>query len=309
MLPPGARRVPARFDPEAEIEWTPVWSLTHARARYLPTAYCWYGAEHRPGAAFATADSNGCAAGAVIEEAIVQGFLELIERDGVAIWWYNRLRRPRVAMGLWNDAALDGVIGRFAEIGRDVWALDVTTDLGIPTFAAVSCAAGAPRTRVLLGFGAHLDAQVALRRAVTELVQSLPAADRAASSPASSPDAPQAAALDWFATATVEDHPHLAPDPAARARTPDDYPRPGMTDLLEAIDHCVAAARSRGLETLVLDQTRPDVGLAVAKVFVPGLRHFWPRFGAGRLYDVPVALGWRDCALDETELNPVPIYF
>ena len=39
------------------------------------------------------ADSNGCAAGNTLEEAIVQGFLELVERDAYAIWWYNRLRR------------------------------------------------------------------------------------------------------------------------------------------------------------------------------------------------------------------------
>ena len=37
-----------------------------------------------------------------------------------------------------------------------------------------------------------------------------------------------------------------------------------------------------GLEVLVLDQTRPDVGLPVVRVVVPGLRHFWARFGPGR---------------------------
>lgn len=82
-----------------------------------------------------------------------------------------------------------------------------------------------------------------------------------------------------------------------------------MTDLLDAIEYCVEAARAQELETLVLDQTRQDVGLAVAKVFVPGLRHFWPRFAPGRLYDTPVELGWRSRALEESELNPVPIYF
>jgi oxazoline/thiazoline synthase len=307
VLPRGALRIPARFDPDVEIDWTPVWSLTHARIRYVPTAYCYYGGAGLAGADFASANSNGCAAGNVIEEAVLQGFLELVERDGVAIWWYNRVARPRVDTRLWNDPALDRVMDRFADLGRETWALDVTTDLGIPTFAAVSCA-GSPRSQVLLGFGAHLDSQVALRRAVTELVQSLPVV-RAAESRRSSPQDPEAAALDWFATAKIEDHPYLAPDPAARALTPDDYPRRRMTDLLDAIEHCVGAARSQGLETLVLDQTRPDVGLAVAKVFVPGLRHFWPRFAEGRLYDVPVKLGWRARVLDEAELNPVPIYF
>jgi len=40
-------------------------------------------------------------------------------------------------------------------------------------------------------------------------------------------------------------------------------------------------------------------------VVVPGLRHFWPRYGPGRLYDVPVRLGWLPAPLDESELNPV----
>lgn len=55
--------------------------------------------------------------------------------------------------------------------------------------------------------------------------------------------------------------------------------------------------------------TRPDVGLPVVKVVVPGLRHFWPRLAPGRLYDAPVALGWRESALKEDELNPVPIFW
>jgi len=47
---------------------------------------------------------------------------------------------------------------------------------------------------------------------------------------------------------------------------------------------CIARAARLGLETLVLDQTRADVGLRVVKVIVPGMRHFWARFAEGRLY-------------------------
>ncbi|MFC7511711.1 YcaO-like family protein [Streptomyces thermocarboxydus] len=41
--------------------------------------------------------------------------------------------------------------------------------------------------------------------------------------------------------------------------------------------------RSRGLDLLVLDQTRPDIGMPVVKVLVPGLRHFWARFAPAAL--------------------------
>ena len=49
-----------------------------------------------------------------------------------------------------------------------------------------------------------------------------------------------------------------------------------------------------GHDVLVLDQSRPDIDLAVVRVIAPGLRHFWRRLGPGRLYDVPVKLGWID---------------
>jgi oxazoline/thiazoline synthase len=46
------------------------------------------------------------------------------------------------------------------------------------------------------------------------------------------------------------------------------------------------------------------VAVPVVRVIVPGLRHFYRRFGPGRLYDVPVALGWLGRPLSEHELTP-----
>ena len=59
---------------------------------------------------------------------------------------------------------------------------------------------------------------------------------------------------------------------------------------------------------LVLDQTRPDIGLPVVKVIVPGMRHFWTRYAPGRLYDVPVSMRWRDAPTPEPDLNPIGMF-
>ncbi len=80
-------------------------------------------------------------------------------------------------------------------------------------------------------------------------------------------------------------------------------------DILDDVLHCVEVVRQAGLEMLVLNQTRPDIGLPVVKVIVPGLRHFWSRFGAGRLYDVPVKLGWLSEPRTEDQMNPMPMVF
>jgi ribosomal protein S12 methylthiotransferase accessory factor len=40
------------------------------------------------------------------------------------------------------------------------------------------------------------------------------------------------------------------------------------------------------------------------KVVVPGFRGVAPRFGPGRLFDIPVGMGWVDRPRRPDELNP-----
>jgi oxazoline/thiazoline synthase len=79
----------------------------------------------------------------------------------------------------------------------------------------------------------------------------------------------------------------------------------GRLDTCEQVSACVRLANREGLDFLVLNQTRPDIGVPVVRVIVPGLRHFYRRFAPGRLYDVPVKLGFRERPQSETELNPI----
>ncbi|MEM7159401.1 MAG: TOMM precursor leader peptide-binding protein [Myxococcota bacterium] len=307
-MPPRYRWVPARFDPTQAIDWTPVWSLTHRTHRYLPTALCFFGYARAHGIDFATADSNGCAAGRSVEEAIVQGFLELVERDAVALWWYNRASRPTVELGDFGEPYLEQVRDYYATIDRELWVLDITSDLGIATFAAVSRRVGHEREDITLGFGCHLDPRIAILRAVTELNQILPAvydgSQRHDLDPSFDPNT-----LGWWKTATLENQSYLRPAASAPARRRADYDDLSTDDVRSDIARCVGLAAERGLETLVLDQSRPDTGLAVVKVIVPGLRHFWSRFAAGRLFEVPVTLGWQPHVLTEDQLNPHSMYF
>ncbi len=298
--------VPEPFDESAVVDWTPVWSLTSGARRFLPTGYCYYTAPGSLGAQYYRADSNGCAAGNTLTEAVLQGFLELVERDCVAVWWYNRVRRPAVDLASFREPYLDRLIEEYARLGRTLWVLDVTHDLEIPAFVAVSCRTGPGAEEPLMGFGTHLDARIGLLRAVTELNQML--------SLTSVLDVPPEQVLDhvavrWARTATTANQPYLVPDPSMAPRRWEDFGDPPRhRDLRQAVDHCRAIVEARGMQVLVLDQTRPDIGLAVAKVIVPGLRPFWARLAPGRLFDVPVNLGWLPEPLCEDQLNPTPMF-
>ena len=298
--------VPVRLDPESEMDWSPVWSLTEERHRWLPTSLL-YGipAEQRDRAEFIS-DSNGCAAGNTLEEAILQGFLELVERDAFAIWWYNRLRRPGVDPESFGDDWLAAAPGYYRRLGRDMWVLDVTADLGIPVFVALSRRTDGETEDLLYSAGAHPDPRVAALRAVCELNQCLAWAPRPQEG-GSRLVVDDPMTLNWWKTGRLADHPWLAPAPDIPPRRAADYPVPDTRDVREDVERCRALVEARGLEFLVLDQTRPDVGMPVARVIVPGLRHFWERLAPGRLYDVPVEMGWRNGPLEEAELNPVPV--
>lgn len=283
--------VPEPFDERRRIEWSPVWSLTRQCWRYVPTAYCYYNYPMEHGHDFCRADSNGNAAGNCLEEAILQGFLEVVERDAVALWWYNRLRRPAVALESFEQPHLEQLLAHYGRLGYNVWLLDVTSDFEIPVFAAVARKPGAGGAGWLLGFGAHFDPRIAASRALTEMTQFLPVALSGRE-------------VRLFTGPLSEDK-YLLPDPGQPVRRLADYPVRASGDLRADVERCVALAAGLGLETLVLDQTRRDVGLAVVKVILPGTRPFWARLASGRLYDVAARIGRLPRPLKEEELNPV----
>ena len=298
--------VPPRFDPDAEIDWTPVWSLTQRRHRFLPTSMLYSMPAERRGPADPIADSNGCAAGNTLEEAILQGFYELAERDAFAIWWYNRLGVPGVDLSSFDDAYLAAAPERYAGYERELWMLDVTADLGIPTFVALSRRPDAPTEDIIYGAGAHADPRIAALRAICELNQCLtwlPRPGRADGRPTI--DDPLA--LWWWKTARLADCSWLAPAADEPLRKASEYAGIESADTREDVEHCRALVEARGMEFLVLDQTRPDIGMPVARVIVPGMRHFWARFAPGRLYDVPVGMGRRQRPLRESDLNDAPV--
>jgi ribosomal protein S12 methylthiotransferase accessory factor len=299
--------IPVPFDPEAAIDWSPVWSLTRQEVRYLPTAFCYYDYPLQDDHRFCIACSNGNAAGNTLEEAILQGFLELVERDSVAVWWYNRARRPGVDLDSFAEPYLAQLRAFLEERGREYWALDLTSDLGIPVFAALTRRTDGPPEQILLGFGAHLEARVALLRAVTEMNQMLFSSLVEPKGKHGGDQAADPQTVFWLQTATVANQPYLLPADGP-PRIAASYPQAWAEDVAEDVRACQARVERLGMEMLVLDQTRPEVGLPVAKVIVPGLRHFWNRFAPGRLYDVPVRLGWLPRALTEDELNPISMF-
>jgi oxazoline/thiazoline synthase len=273
--PDGFHWVPRRFSNDEPCAWTTVTNILTGECRAIAAAigYLWRSCDS---ASLAIGDSNGCAAGASIEDAQYRALLELIERDAVAIWWYNRLVRPCIRWEGFGDTLLNEAIGELNKAGIYPTLLDLTTDCGVPVLAAV--AYGGDEARPFFGAAADPDLRSAARRALAEMIQF-----RAWSEPDPAPAHPPPAYLAWEGESN--------PPPATSSIH-------GIVDLAGVLAKC-------GLDSYWLDLTRPEIGLPVARVIVPGLRHAWRRLGPGRLYDVPVALGWLSRPRAEGEMNPI----
>lgn len=302
-------RIPEELDAKRPISWTPTWSLTRQKFVWVPSAYCYYGHPDLVNSPFCSCDANGNAAGNTLEEAILQGFFEVVERDSVSLWWYNRIPRPGVDLESCDDPYIAKLHQYYRSIGRDIWVLDITADMSVPTFAAVSRRTGHPVEDIILGFGTHFNARLAVLRALTEANQFLPSVARKDAQGNTQYFFHDKDAIEWWKTATIATDPYVTPDLSVPLRQVSEFSDPSSSDIKRDVELCSELVSQRGMEMLVLDQTQPDLELSVAKVIVPGMRHFWKRFGPGRLYTTPVEMGWIARPRTEEELNPVGIFF
>lgn len=110
--------------------------------------------------------STGAAAGPNWEAAAVRALLELVERDAAALWWLGGRRGCPLAVesnGLGEAVRLAKTLRQNAT-GRLGWMLDITSDLGIPTVAAISVDANG--RGFVCGLAARLSLQEAVRSAM-----------------------------------------------------------------------------------------------------------------------------------------------
>lgn len=301
----GIDRVPSAT--AAAPVWCELECLHAAGSRALaPAAFC-YG---KPPPAWSgkdalLADSNGCAAGPDAASATLAALLEVVERDAAAVWWYAACPRPALVLdGLAAPPELARALAARREPGRQCWLLDLTHDLGIPVVAAVSL--GSDGRLPAVGFGAAFTVGDAASAAYLELCQaevSLQwALRRWAGRPAEALARRDRVARAWFEQATVERLPWLRPEGVAPA--PCDR-QPANADQALAIG--LNALCEAGLGAYRLDLTRPDIGMPVVKVVVPGACQLKPRLAAARLVQVPVKLGWRPHGFARRDLQGLPL--
>lgn len=214
--------------------------------------------------------SSGAAAGPSFETAALRAILELCERDAAAMWWLGGCRPKRFALEHPATKAGAELLERLrqGETARRTMLLDITTDIGVPAVAAVSV--GHDGRGMAYGLSSRLIASDAARAAVLEMCQMEMAAPLAETKRAQGGDA----ALN------EADRRHLRRAEFAAADCELLHPR----DISGHAESGPAAAyglkelaghlRDRGIRLFLVDHTRRDIGVAVARAVSPDLQPF-----------------------------------
>jgi YcaO-like protein with predicted kinase domain len=269
MLCPAGRP----FDPSAEITWIEGYDLLKREPCWVPTeiVHTDYTVEHPDG--FFIAGSNGLASGNHLVEAINAALYELVERDAVALWIARPLLdRAQCALNLASvdDPDCRELLARYDSAGVAVRVWNVTTNIGIAAFLCeIRDQSGADphQLRRYHGSGCHADRAVALSRAMTEAAQSrltYIAGIRDDLSPSEyAAEDPEAAIGDALLDALAADT-----TPFSLRHVPSFATDDLTQDLERVLDRLSRAGVAR---VIAVDLTRPEFGIPVVRLVVPGL--------------------------------------
>jgi ribosomal protein S12 methylthiotransferase accessory factor len=322
------------FDADRACWWVWGYSLARQEPILVPQAYAYYRTHvtFPDDPVFAYEISNGCALGSCLEEAILYGILEVVERDAFLMTWYARLPAARISLSSARDRSVPMLAESIeAGAGYQVLTFDTTMEHGIPSVWAMAVRpADADQPALACAAGAHLDPELAVTGALSELGPMLTDLIKRYGDVA---ERSRAMVGDPSSVVAMEDHSTLYTDHEAAFRldfltkgtqsrdfaairrrhgVADSFRNPDLTDDLAEV---VRRLRRHGLDIVVVDQTTPEHragGFRCVKAIVPGMLpmtfgHDNRRtHGLPRLFEVPRLLGYRGQTLLPQDVNPHP---
>lgn len=266
-LDPADLILPAGADPDSPIPWTAGYDLMNNEEIAVPASAVFHPLPIEYFQLFRTS-TNGLASGNTREEAVFHALMEVIERDAWSLVEASRDTGP-VVQHVTDILAVD-LLGKFRGAGVDVTIRDITSDIGIPTVAAVSDdTLLKDPTLLTMGMGTHSSARIALLRALTEVAQSRLTQIHGAREDTPVADIRKRMGYErtkrmnryWYETETIREFSAI--------------PSYDSSDFLDDIGMALRRLTDAGLDrVIVVDLTREALGVPVVRVIVPGLEMY-----------------------------------
>ncbi|MEN8141058.1 MAG: YcaO-like family protein [Thermodesulfobacteriota bacterium] len=237
------------------IQW--VWARNLSTGSETLMPFSWF---------YAINEFNGPSAGNTMEEAVLQGLSEIVERHVCAVVTYDEVKTPAIDLDQLTDPVSRELVAKFRHHGIEVFANDFTLDTGIPTVAALAMdPATFPATsEIVYTAGTTPNPEKSLIRALTEVAQLAGDFESKANYVASGLPKPLAMSEVTHLTA-----PGCQTTTGAMSNLED-------SNFKVEVENCVASLAQLGMEVFVVDVRHPELKIPACYTIVPGC-HFRER--------------------------------
>ncbi|MBN2418974.1 MAG: YcaO-like family protein [Deltaproteobacteria bacterium] len=237
------------------LKWTRAYNLTREEECLVP--FDWF---------YTINEFNGASAGNCVEEALLQGICEVVERHVSSLISRNKISTPLIDINTVNDELSKEMIGKYQREGIKLYLSDFSLDTGIPTIGAL---AWDPKTfpdssEIIWTAGTTPDPQKALNRALTEVAQL--AGDFNSNSNYVASGLPKFNTLEEAGyvinigqTVSINSLPDLS-----------------NNNIRTEIENCISALSKKNMEVIAINTMHMDLGIPAFYTIIPGA-HFRER--------------------------------
>lgn len=259
--------LPRDADPDQVLPWVKGYNIIQHEEVLLPAHAVFHPLPQGTARLFRTS-TNGIASGNTLEEATFHALAEIVERDAWSIAEVLHDTGPVITDV--TDPTACSLLEAFSKAGVEIVLHDLTSDIGIPTIAAAS---DDPVLRdpglLTLGMGTHTSTPIATLRALTEVAQSRVTQIHGAREDTTEANKRRSIGYDrvkrlnryWYEEKST------VPYSALASCDTDDF----LDDIRVVTDRLAAVGLDR---VIISDLTRPETGVNVVRVVVPGLETY-----------------------------------
>lgn len=271
----------SHFHPNLRLLWCEGRDLLNGERVFVPyeMVHTNYTTPFPDGHGCFAATSNGLASGNDVTEAISHGICEVVERDATTLWKLRddgQLETKRLDLTSVDDPMCQEILGKLERAGLSAAVWDITSDIEIAAFACSII----PRDdnamwhcSVAAGYGCHPAREIALGRALAEAAQV-----RLTVISGLRDDFRRDSYKHLLDPDVVRGIRHRMLGGAA-TRHFRQVPHQNGDTLEEDVEWQLKRIRKAGVKrVVVVDLAKPEFGLPVVRVIVPGLE---PIFGPG----------------------------
>ena len=303
------------IDESTNIDWVEASSFLENDRRLVPAqlVYTLYDRVYVYEPRFRLNSSSGVAAGSTLETAQYRSICEAIERDGFLIYWLNKLSPQRI--NLEHHSYLSEMIRGVQMQGFEIFVLNITTEIGLPSFACVMLDRSGPHA-VAVDAIAGFDVEIIIEKLILSTLRQMRSRD--VSDPSAiiykDPKTIYERSRLWSGVAMIDAIDFFLKGPSVNLED-SFYPYvKHKYSLSEKVEKLRELLLRQNMSCFLVDITHPvadKAGLRVVRAIIPKLvplffsEHKKP-LGIDRLYSVPVQLGYLKEALKSQDLNSTP---